>query len=462
MGLPLLSDFSKLSKPPQRFLVFSAFNVLSWFSLVGPVVVLFGRTIDMPASWIGFLISFMPLSMLLVMVTIPLVTRLGSKKLMIATWIGRNMAASLLFFVPWAIHSYGPRAGWIVMLVAILSFCLVRAMGVGGWFPWLHEVVPDEEQSTFFSTETAVAQFCIVTVTLAQALILGRDPGIGHFLFINGFGIAAGLASAGWLTRVPGGRATYDPEFPTNSIATYKVAWADRSYIYFVATTALCFSCFAWINASIVLYMRDALGYADLRIMLCMAAGNFGVLLTIGYWGRFADHSGTGAAILLPMIGHSCGALTYLMLPPGAPWTAWLLPPTLVATTLLGAASWTLSHRYMISIVDDKHKVGYTNIWIMGTALSMGVTPIVAGFVIEHLGMAGFQTAFAIAGFGGIVAGLGNYWVVHQRKPLLHALDELINPALSARTLARIAWVTVGLHTSNRKRNDTGKPAAGR
>ena len=108
MGIPILSDFRRLSQPPRRFLVFSTFNVLSWFSLVGPVVVLFGRTIDMPASWVGFLLSFMPLSMLLVMATIPLVTRFGPKKLMIATWIGRNLAASLVFLIPWALSAHGP------------------------------------------------------------------------------------------------------------------------------------------------------------------------------------------------------------------------------------------------------------------------------------------------------------------------------------------------------------------
>ena len=139
------------------------------------------------------------------------------------------------------------------------------------------------------------------------------------------------------------------------------------------------------------------------------------------------------------------------MLPPNAPWSAWLLPPTLIATTLLGAAYWTLSHRYMLSIVDKEHKVGYTNIWVLGTAISMGVTPILAGYVIEHYGLAGFRAAFAISGVLGLAAGLGNYWVVHNRKPLRHALDELVNPILPIRTLARIAWVTVGLHSSNRE-----------
>lgn len=130
-----------------------------------------------------------------------------------------------------------------------------------------------------------------------------------------------------------------------------------------------------------------------------------------------------------------------------------VLPPVLVVTSLLSAAYWTTSHRYMIAVVQAEHKVGYTNIWIVGTALSMGVTPIVTGYFIEHLELTGFRIAFTCSGLGGILCGLANYWVVHHRKPLKHSLSELINPTLPLRTLARIAWVTVGLDESNREEN---------
>jgi len=450
VGIPLLSDYRKLSQPPRRFLIFGALNVFNWFSIVGPVIVLFARKIEMPASWIGFLMSFLPLSTLLVIVTIPLVMRLGSKRLLVITWALQSAVAGLIFLVPWALEHRGPHAAWSVMLAAILGFCIARATGIGGWFPLLHDIVPKREQNRFFSTEMALAQGCIVVATLAQALVLGKDPTMGRFLFINGFGITAGFVSAFWLTRVPGGESTHDPIKGASSFAAYRAVFRDRGYFIFVLTTVVCFSCFAWINASVVLYMRDQLHFADLPIMLCMGAGNLGVLMTIHFWGRFADHSGTGYAALLAMLGHSAAALCYLLLPPSAPWSAWLFPPVLVATTLLGAAYWTISHRYMISLVDKEHKVGYTNLWIVGTAIAMGVTPIITGYFIDHFHLAGFRLAFAISGIGGILAGLANFWVVHHRTPIRHALDELVNPMLPVRTLARIAWVTVGLHSSNR------------
>lgn len=451
MGLPVLSDLKKLSQPPRQFLVFSALNLFTWFSIGGPVMVLFARHIDMPASWIGVLNSFLQLATLLVIVTIPLVLRLGSKRLLLITWSLQSVAASLLFLVPWALKVYGPHVGWCVMLAAVLGFCLVRATGIGGWFPLIHDVVPKGEQGAFFSTEMALLQGCTVTATLVQAFVLGGEPTTGRFLFINGFGIASGVVSALWLRRIPVEEQQHTPIKGSGSLEAYAAAFRDRGYILFVVTTVICFSGFAWINTSIVLYMRDAMKFPDMHIMVFLAAGNFGVLLTIGFWGRFAEHSGAGYAGLLAMLGHSVGALCYLLLPPDAPWSAWLLPPTLVCTTLLGAAYWTINHRYMISLVDKEHKVGYTSLWIVGTALAMGTTPIITGYIIEHYHMAGFRAAFAISGLGGIMAGLANFWTVHNRRPLRRALDDLVNPMLPVRTLGRIAWVTVGLHSSNRR-----------
>jgi Na+/melibiose symporter-like transporter len=447
----VLSEFRKLSQPPRQFLVFSALNLFTWFSIGGPVMVLFARHIEMPASWIGVLNSFLQLATLLVIVTIPLVLKLGSKRLLLITWSLQSVAASLLFLVPWALNAYGAHVGWCVMLAAVLGFCLVRATGIGGWFPLIHAVVPKGEQGPFFSTEMALLQGCTVTATLVQAFILGSDPTIGRFLFINAFGIASGVLSALWLKRIPVVEQPHTPIKGSGSLEAYAAALKDKGYLLFVFTTVICFSGFAWINTSIVLYMRDAMKFSDMNIMIFLAAGNFGVLLTIAFWGRFAEHSGSGYAGLLAMLGHSIGAIVYLFLPPGAPWSAWLLPPTLVCTTLLGAAYWTINHRYMISLVDKEHKVGYTNLWIVGTALSMGVTPVITGYIIEHYGMLGFRASFAISGFGGILAGLANFWAVHNRRPLRHALDELVNPMLPLRTVGRIAWVTVGLHSSNRR-----------
>ncbi|MCL4219528.1 MAG: hypothetical protein KJ052_21315, partial [Candidatus Hydrogenedentes bacterium] len=68
MKFPLLRSIGDLDRGPRRFLLFTGFNVVSWQCIVGPALILLARYIEMPASWVGLLISFMPLSTLLVVV----------------------------------------------------------------------------------------------------------------------------------------------------------------------------------------------------------------------------------------------------------------------------------------------------------------------------------------------------------------------------------------------------------
>ncbi|HNT90018.1 MAG TPA: hypothetical protein PKL84_19295, partial [Candidatus Hydrogenedentes bacterium] len=131
MRLPIVSVVHELAPPGRRFLYFNFFNVISWQCVVGPAMILFARKIGMPASWVGFLISFMPLTMILVLFTVPLVNRLGPKNVMMKGWLSRNLIMSTVFLMPLAVRFWGPRAGWYVLTGATLGFCIVRAVAVG-------------------------------------------------------------------------------------------------------------------------------------------------------------------------------------------------------------------------------------------------------------------------------------------------------------------------------------------
>ena len=149
IGIP----FSDLDPAPRRFLAFSFFNTLSWQCIIGPVLVLFGRHLDMPAAWVGLVTAMVPFSCMVVVLTNTLVLRAGPKRLMLWTWFFRNLLAASIFFLPYALHRWGREAAWLVFLGSTAAFCLARSVGVGGWFPWLHEVVPQRQRGIYFSSE---------------------------------------------------------------------------------------------------------------------------------------------------------------------------------------------------------------------------------------------------------------------------------------------------------------------
>lgn len=452
MKFPLLRSIGDLDRGPRRFLLFTGFNVVSWQCIVGPALILLARYIEMPASWVGLLISFMPLSTLLVVVTVPLVMRYGSKRLMFSTWLLRNIVACGVFLMPWAMHQHSPHLAWAVLIAVTLGFCVIRAIGAGGWFPWLHEVVPEGQRGAFFSSEAAVAQCVNVVIIMGQGIILQMNPSMGGYLSVYAIGITAGMISLLWMARVPGGRGV-DAAFKVQeSYGAYVIAWRDRAFVRFVITAALCFSSTAWFSSAIVLYMRDILAMPSWQIMAFMALGSAGVLFTIGYWGRFADHSGSGYAIFLTLIAHSVFVLVALTLTPGSAWTPVLLVCTILPTAAFGAAFWMSAHRALLNYVQEKGRVGYTNAWTVGTALSLGLTPILAGQAIEHFGMWGYRFCFLLSGAAGLACAIASRWVVKDVEPIQDIRSRLFDPLLPVRTFARIAWITAGMHSSSRGR----------
>lgn len=454
MQPPIVSGLRELDSAPRRFLLFIAFNVVSWQCIIGPALVLLARKIDMPPSWVGFLISFTPLSTLLVVLTVQLVTRLGPRRVMLTAWFLRNLITCTVFLMPWAILHHGQRAGWYVLLTATFGFCLMRAVGAGGWFPWLHEVVPESQRSTYFGSEAAITQLLNVGVAIGQALMLHGNPGLDRYLYIYAIGIAAGLLSLTWMRRVPGGAGVKTPFSWHDMHLPYRQTLTDRSFLIFVGVTSLCLTVTTCFGASWVLYSRDILGYTSNKIMYVTAAASVGVIVTIRPWSRFAEHNGSGPCMFLTLIAHSVLSLLFMANVPGASWSSWGVGPIIVLMNAFGTAFIVAANRGMLNHFRAESRLGYSNVWTVGTSLAYGIAPIFAGQSIQHVGLWGYRICFMICGFGGLALATLCLLAVKERVPRpAHAFTP--NFAGLARVITSILTVTAGLDESNRH----GKPA---
>lgn len=450
MAIPIWSSVRHLSPPPRSFLLFSVFNVVSWQCIVGPAMVLLARHIDMPPSWVGFLNSFVPLSMVLVAFTVPLVTRFGSKRVMFWAWLLRNVVSSLVFLLPWVLIHGSARAGWAVLMAATLGFCVMRALGVGGWFPWLHEVVDERERGSYFAAEASTTQCMNILIMTGQGLVLYGNPGVWSFLMIYAAGILSGLFSLVWMARVPGGNAPVEAHPTGSSLWFYRAALADRRFVIFVATASLCFMAATWIGASLVMFMRDELGMSSRKIMLLTALNSAWILCTVTPWSRYADHSGSGRAMFKALVAHSVCSFLLLCVIPGAWWSIWLLIVISSGLAIFSTAFWAAVHRAMLNLIDENRRVAYTNIWILGTSMAMGGTPILAGWAIDWWGLAGFRTCFIIAGILGLVCAVLSRLAVNDSKNPVDFKTWLLDPSMPMQTMASIVTITVGRHESNR------------
>jgi len=457
----LVRNFRVLDTAPRRFLLFVVLNVLSWHSLVGPVLVLFAREIQMPPSWVGFVVSFVPLSMLLAFVTVPLVEYFGPKRLMLITWVGRNLWACLAFSLPWVLWYGHPRYGWMVLLLAILGFCAIRSIGVGGWFPWLHEIVPERQRSAYFSAESSIEHGVIVCANLLHLFILSYKADLDHFLLIHGLGVAAGIASMLLMVRVPGGRETAAHARMGISRAMYRDVLANREFLVFVALAALGFSAISFLTTSSVMYMRDAMHFAPRVVMLVLTANSAFVFLTVRYWSNFAEHQGTARGVFQCMLGLGLLALSLLSHAPGAEWTPYLVPPTLVFAASLAVAFSVIMHRAMLDYVQPEARVAYTNVWLLGASLALGLSPVATGFAIDYLDLWGYRLCFALAGSFALAVSLLGGRMLRNATPLDREAGRALDPLVPVQAVARILWISLGIHPSTRRRPDaTGGPDA--
>jgi MFS family permease len=266
--------------------------------------------------------------------------------------------------------------------------------------------------------------------------------------------LAAGFLSLGMMSRVPGGGPPPRENHTSGGFASYRKALSDAPYMKFVVLASLSLCTMAWLGSAVVLYMRDILFLSPHHIMFITAAGCFGVYLTVRFWGRFADHSGSGRAMFKTLFAHALVALLFLLLPPEAKWSAYAIGPVVILATVFGSAFASVTQRALLHYVQETGKIGYTNFWMFGTSLALGITPIIVGFVVHCFGLDGFRFCFALSGVAGLLCALGNFLVVRDGSVSVKpSLAALMNPALPVRTLARIMWITVGKHESRHTEN---------
>lgn len=455
MRLPILSSARELDLPARRFLLFFAVNVISWQCLVGPALILFARHIDMPTPWVGALMSFMPLAMTLVIFMAPLVERYGPRRVLLVAWAGRFTMAGGMFLMPWAMARWGQEAGWYVLIASVLGFCICRSFGVGGWFPWLHEIVAERQRGLYFSIEMTIFQVANVVVGLVIALILLNNATIERFLFICGCGIAAGMAGLILLARIPGGRVAPRADEERRRVSSYSQALADHDFLRFTVLCAGVIFFLSFTSAATILFLRDALGLRPFDVMLITSMGGVCVALSIRFWGRYADQRGSARAIVLTVLAHSVAAGAWLALRPDAAVTLWLVATVYTCGTMFFCFFWVGAHRGMLCLIKEDGRVGYTNLWVVATSMAGGLAPILVGQVIEMGQAHGFQICFAISAAGGLMCALACLRLpTEEGKPEMPTPSQALRLTTPARVLGRVIGVTVGLEESREPAND--------
>ncbi len=293
-----LHSLRLLGNAARRFLLFSFLNTVSWQLLVGSVLVLHARALAIPSSIVGIVVSIMPFTLVLSLVVSHWVDRIGPRRMMTAGWTARNLMAFPLVLTPWIYATWGSRAAGVALFTGVLCFCTMRSLTCAGWFPWLHEIVPETERGRYFSMEIILVQVVNVGIGVATFLFLGRDPALWKFGALSAAGIAAGLASISLMRRIPGGGPS--PSCRRRRAAVdLRLVLRDRGFMTYAWWTSLGLFVTVGQSTLTVLSMRDYLHIAPSMIMFATAMGSAAAMAACPWWGRLADRHGSGPVQVL-------------------------------------------------------------------------------------------------------------------------------------------------------------------
>ncbi len=445
-----LKSLGELPTASRKFLVFSGFNLISWQCIVGSVLVLFGRAIHMPASWVGILLSFLPISMILVIASIPAVERFGPRRLLVITWLIRNLFATLVFGIPFVVDWWGMEAGWLLLMLSILCFSLARAFGVGAWFPWLHEIVPKEKLGTYFSLESIWVQLLTVLVTFTIALVLGWEENLYRFYWVYGVGILAGLSSVLYARKIPGGDRSFAAVTSNFKFLTLRHAFQDNTYRPFIFKAILSLSSIMWINIASVLYLRDMLGLPERVIMSYLAMGAVGVACFVNFGSQTIERFSSHKVMSGFMGGQMVISATWWFLRPNTLLTSVMVLPIVIAGAITSAGFIIYASKAMMSLVPQTDRVGYTSFWIAGSSISNGLPPIIAGRLIEKLALNGYLICFMLSTLSAAIVAVLWYRFPIEDIDLPASIHHMVKPSQPLRNLQRTIWIILGL-----KKNDS-------
>lgn len=440
----LIRDAQRLDPAPLRFLFFSAGNVMSFQCVVGTVLILFCRYIEMPAHLVGWTISFNAFSGALAVFTVPLVSRFGPRLVLMLAWLLRTVAILPVLTMPLVQYRYGEEAAWYLLMGCTFAFSFLRGLGVGGWYPFLRETLPRHQRGLFFSAEMSLTHLVNITLSLLVSATLVGNPSVYRFLLIYGAGIVAGFVSIYLLHRVPAPvRDDYELQTPSDS-GSFQKTFRNKEFMRFVWLSAAAVGATLLMATTEVLYLRDGLGFSAGFVMLLAAGGSLAVAITIQHWGHYTDNVGSPHSMFLTLSGSGWVGLAW-------PWvvaqweiTPFLVWPFVMAGYLLNAAYWTSMHRGFLDHVPDEERLHYTNVWLVAVSLAMGAMPILAGATIEAFGIWGYRLNFLLGGASCLYIGSKCADLPNLESPGVRHLRYLIRPTQPARTLGRLVWVSLG------------------
>jgi MFS family permease len=381
---------------------FQATSSMNWQMCMGSTLVLFVRELGASALVLGILGGITPLTSTLQLPMSQRVERIGYRKLMLSGWTARTFLLMPLAVLPLLVPAIvSAHTAIAIVLMLVFGFSVLRGLSMVSWLPWMSALVPKAERGAYLSRDRFFLSVAVVIGLLISGAFLVSHSSLIPYTAVFTIGIAAGLASLVFLSRVPdpsiarlrsyAASSTSSPTAqPTQAAArqSWSSLFQDQRYRRLVVYSSLIQIISVGNVSFITVFARERAGIPD-GIVLWLAAGaSLAGALALQFMRPRIDRIGSKPFMWAALAWWAIAFVMWALLasgvvPVGGALLAGLL---LVVTGFFATGHEMAMTRITMNIAGAKAaSAQYFALNSVAASLAAGVSPIVWGALLDVL-----------------------------------------------------------------------------
>lgn len=364
---------------------FAAFNALSFQMVVGSPMILYAKSLGATATQLGLIAGMLPLMNVLQIPAARFVGRVGHKRFVIGGWTVRVCFIALMVLVPLLGNRLGQGGQLVAILVLLFLFTTSRGISACGWLPWITSIIPRNVRGKFLTRESAVSNVASLGAFLLAAAVLGSEPGGAQFAALFAFSALAGVASLGFLKRIPEDQdpqSLYNSATPVRLVAMLRQA-PFRQLLYLTVCWSIASGGLA---VFAVAFLRESAIMPDGKILLLNSAVFVGGIAALLVLNRWLDQIGSRPVLIATTLFCALSMVGWVVISGG--FLSPSMPPValLMLAMGLGAAAVNLAiTRLAMANIPETGRSHYFAVYSVVGSLVLGCSPILWGALVDFL-----------------------------------------------------------------------------
>jgi Na+/melibiose symporter-like transporter len=385
-GVLSIGDIHTGQKLVRRF---ATLNGISVALLMDSMLILYAIRNGLGDAAVATLVSFIHLTMPLMLVGKALIVRIGAARTWGMGWLLRNVSALIMILAPFVPADAPQYYRTAIILIGGFGFAAFRAIGLVGNSPVIGEITTDGDRGRFLSGNWVRATTTQLVALIGVILILRGAPETWVFQAVIGFAATLGIYVGVVLSRVP------ETEIPRRSAQipireVVRRVWHIRRMRKLLFAWAAGFAAYTLIIPFAVIALKNGYSLSDHQALMFTLVTLTGGLTASVVNGVIADRVGPRPLFIIYVIVLGLIALFWSFAP-----DSFLVIPTLVVFFLGGFSKFgilAVTNHYFLDAAESADRVGSAMLLRVVSGATAGlIGAVLGGGILGWLSAAGFS-----------------------------------------------------------------------